>query len=91
MILAQNAISAHTSYDSNAASEVVFANDVQELLEMYLTQCETRFSKPGALMSRNEKVRALEFLDSRGIHDIQGGSQAVRIFQCFKVYSVYLS
>ena len=89
MILAQNAISAHTSYDSNAASEVVFANDVQELLEMYLTQCETRFSKPGALMSRDEKVRALEFLDSRGVFMIS--KAGVRLCEFFNVskYTLY--
>lgn len=89
MILAQNAISSYTSYDPNAASEVIFANDVQELLEMYLSQCEASFSKPGALMSRDEKVRALEFLDSRGVFMIS--KAGVRLCEFFNVskYTLY--
>ena len=89
MVLAQNAISAYTMYDPNANSGVVFANDVQELLEMYLGECENRFGKPGALMSKDEKVRALEFLDSKGVFMIS--KAGVRLCTFFNVskYTLY--
>ncbi|MGB5822812.1 MAG: helix-turn-helix transcriptional regulator [Proteocatella sp.] len=89
LVMAQNTINAHTMYDSRAQGSVVFANDVQELLEMYLSQCEGNFGKTGALMSKEEKIRALAFLDSKGVFMISKASVRLCSFFNISKYTLY--
>lgn len=89
LVMAQNTINAYSMYDPHSQSGVVFANDVQELLEMYLNQCESNFGKPGALMNKDEKIRALAFLDSKGVFMISKASVRLCCFFNVSKYTLY--
>lgn len=72
LLLAKNSLNqliGKASIDSSNESER-FVRNVQELMEHYLSEVEREIGKPAAEMNRQEKMRALAYLDERGIFQI---------------------
>jgi predicted transcriptional regulator YheO len=65
LMLAGNAIKELTA-SSVPREEEFFVNDVSELLDIFLQRAQEEIGKPVACMSREEKVRAVKYLDSKG-------------------------
>jgi len=58
-------------------------SNVNELLEYYLIQCEKEIGKPAAVMQKEEKMKALEYLDKKGALQISKAS--IRLCQFFQI------
>ena len=49
--------------------EVSFGN-VDDVLQYYIEQCEKNIGKPMSLMNKEEKIKALDYLDEKGVFKI---------------------
>lgn len=65
LMLAENAIKELTA-NNTPREEEFFVNDVNELLDIFLQRAQETIGKPVAYMSREEKIRAIKYLDSKG-------------------------
>lgn len=86
-VLAQNAMQSFVRYSNPDLStlredELAFKN-VDEVLRFYMDQSEQMVGKPMALMNKEEKMRALEFLDGKGVLKITKAS--VLLCQAFQI------
>ena len=55
--------------------------DIQ--IEYYLTQCEKEIGKPAVVMKKEEKMKALEYLDEKEVLQISKAS--IRLCQFFQI------
>ncbi|HIT87540.1 MAG TPA: helix-turn-helix domain-containing protein [Candidatus Coprocola pullicola] len=53
------------------------------MLEYYLVQCEEEIGKPAVTMNKEEKMRALQYLDEKGVLQITKAN--VRLCQFFQI------
>lgn len=70
----------YNRYDVTGNHEVVdeiFVNNVQDLLEELVTRGETMIGKKAAEMNKAEKIRLLDFLDSKGAFLIAKSSERI--------------
>lgn len=78
LLLAQSAIQQFIQYNTDKQSMQenpnVLTKNVDEILTYYMSQCETLIGKPMSLMSKDEKIKALSYLDQRGIFKITKAS-----------------
>jgi predicted transcriptional regulator YheO len=86
-ILAQNALQNFVRYNNPDIStlkedEVAFEN-VDDVMRYYMEQCEQIVGKPMSLMDKQEKIKALCYLDSKGVFKITKAS--VLLCQAFHV------
>lgn len=94
-LLAQNAIQGLIQYPPQEPAgplpdnDSILTKNVDEILAHYIRQAETMAGKPMALMSKEEKIRALDFLDQKGVFKISKTSvQLCESFQISK-YTLY--
>lgn len=83
LILAGNTIRNLSGYGSEQSKDEIFVRDVTELLEYYLESCQKIIGKPAILMNREERLRAIEYLDKRGVFLITKSSN--KICDCFNI------
>lgn len=71
------------------AEENVFVNNVDDVLQHFLQQIEYLIGKPMSFMSKDEKIRALGYLDEKGVFKIS--KAAVLLCERFNVskYTLY--
>lgn len=62
---------------SDTSTHEVFASNVSELLEHLLSNAEVLVGKPFAQMDRNEKIKAVEYLDAKGALLISKSSEKI--------------
>jgi predicted transcriptional regulator YheO len=65
LILAENTLKELTA-NNIPREEEFFVNDVNELLTAFLQKAQEEIGKPVAYMNREEKIRAIKYLDSKG-------------------------
>lgn len=86
-ILAQNALKNFVHYNnpdiSTLKEEDVAFENVDDVMRYYMEQCEQVVGKPMSLMSKKEKIKALEYLDSKGVFKITKAS--VLLCQAFHI------
>lgn len=86
-ILAQNALQCFVRYSNPDIStlneeDVAFEN-VDDVMRYYMEQCEQIVGKPMSLMNKKEKIKALEYLDNKGVFKITKAS--VLLCQAFQI------
>ncbi|RLQ92430.1 transcriptional regulator [Falsibacillus albus] len=69
-VLAENAIRSMTRSQDNRQMNEVFVQDVNELFEHYIEECIQLIGKPITLMTKDEKIKAIKYLDSKGVFSI---------------------
>jgi predicted transcriptional regulator YheO len=87
LILAQNALQNLIRYSKIDLSvmkeeEIAFGN-VDEVLQHYMEQCEKNIGKPMPLMNKEEKIKALDYLDDKGVFKISKAN--VLLCEAFQV------
>lgn len=94
-LLAQNAMQSLLQYPPQEPaaplpeSDSILTKNVDEILQHYVQQAETIVGKPMSLMNKEEKIRALDFLDQKGVFKITKTSvQLCEAFQISK-YTLY--
>lgn len=88
-IMAENAIKSITMKDLNHDVKEVFVNDVNDLLDFLLQGCQSEIGKPVSHMSKEEKIRAIEFLDKRGAFLIKKAGGKVCKFFGISKFTLY--
>ncbi|MCD7909107.1 MAG: helix-turn-helix domain-containing protein, partial [Clostridium sp.] len=72
-----------------AEIEEVFANNVEDLVEFFISESKKRVDKPAGEMTREEKMEILRYLDSKGFFLItHAGSFACEYLDISK-YTLY--
>lgn len=66
----KNASDQRTDPQEATPRNELYAKDITDILQHYVQQAETQVGKPAAEMKRADKMRALAFLDERGIFQI---------------------
>ncbi|WDV44436.1 helix-turn-helix transcriptional regulator [Clostridiaceae bacterium M8S5] len=89
LILAENAIKSISDYNLNNDKRETFTKNVTELLDQSLYECEQFIGKPPSLMTKEEKLKVLEFLDDNGIFLISKSSNRVCNFLGISKYTLY--
>ncbi|KKI92117.1 hypothetical protein WQ54_11105 [Bacillus sp. SA1-12] len=88
-IVAENTIKSITMNGMNQDVQEVFVNDVNDLLEYLLKECQKEIGKPVFHMSKEEKLKALEFLDKRGAFLIKKAGDRVCNFFDISKFTLY--
>ncbi len=91
LVLAQNSLNQAIRYwpQEKTTDDVLKAMDVDSLMQHYIAMAEARIGKPLQLMSKEEKIQALVYLDSKGIFKIhKAGVILCDAFQISK-YTLY--
>lgn len=79
-LLAQNTIQNFVRYDTETESaepmnaKTVLEKNVDDVLAYYMQQSEALIGSPMLLMTKEEKIRALDYMDQRGIFKITKAS-----------------
>lgn len=66
LVMAQGAVRNFIG-EKEGYNKEIFVKNVSELLKFHIDECQKLIGKPAAIMSRDEKLRAIEYLDDRGI------------------------
>lgn len=69
--------------------EEIFADNVGEILDHLTTQCREYIGRCGQEMSKEEKIRAIEFFDSKGAFLISKAGEHIRRFLNISKYTLY--
>lgn len=66
LIMAENTIKSLTMHSLNQEVKEVFVNNVNDLLDYLLNDCQKEIGKPVSHMTKQEKKKAIGFLDTKG-------------------------
>lgn len=88
-IIAGNLINNISSYNSSESNSEVFNKDVNEMLENSLVECQNMIGIPPGLMTKEDKLRALRFLDDKGIFLITKSGKRVCDFFGISKFTLY--
>ena len=81
---AQSLLNHFLNYEEQKIQEnEILVSNVGELLEYYLIQCEKEIGKPAVTMNKEEKMKALEYLDKKGALQISKAN--VRLCEFFQI------
>lgn len=93
LISAQNTLIQFIDYDSQKITPVenkeIFVRNVGELLEYYLVEAENLIGKHAADMNKEEKLKALGFLDQKGVLQITKSSLRLCDFFQISKFTLY--
>lgn len=70
-------------------SNEVFAQDIGEVVEDIIQYEINNFSKPVPLMSRNDKLKLVDSLESKGVFDVKGAPEMVARALGASVFTIY--
>ncbi|MBP3039069.1 transcriptional regulator [Bacillaceae bacterium Marseille-Q3522] len=80
-VAAENTIKSMIRNQENKPMDEVFVQDVNELFEFYIKECIELIGKPISIMSKEEKTKAIQFLDSKGVFSItKSGDRICKLF-----------
>jgi len=89
LIMAEKALKSITMHSLEQETEEVFVNDVNELLDYLLQQCQNDIGKPVSHMSKEEKMKAVHFLDNRGAFLVKKAGDKVCQFLDISKFTLY--
>lgn len=78
-----------TMQDSKQEVKEVFSKNVNELLDYFLQECQEEVGKPASLMTKEDKIKAIEFLDKKGAFLITKSGNKVCDFLQISKYTLY--
>lgn len=67
----------------------VFANNVAEILDHLTIQCQDYIGKPSSEMSKEDKINAIGFFDSKGAFLISKAGEHIREYLMISKYTLY--
>ncbi|GIN14222.1 hypothetical protein J26TS2_40890 [Shouchella clausii] len=89
LMIAENAIKSLTLHDSEEKVDEVFVSDVNELLDHLIGECQKEIGKPVSHMSKDEKLKALKYLDEKGAFLIKKAGDRVCEFFGISKFTLY--
>lgn len=90
-LAAENSLRSITMHDLGQVQEVneTFASDVSELLDSLLQSCLKEIGKPLSLMSKEDKIKGIEFLDKKGAFLVKKSGDKVCEFFDISKFTLY--
>jgi predicted transcriptional regulator YheO len=88
-IMAEKTLKSITQHSLESKVEEVFVNDVNELLDHLLQECQKEIGKPVSHMTKEEKIRAVQFLDKRGAFLVKKAGDRVCQFLDISKFTLY--
>lgn len=88
-LLAENTLKSITHHESSNEEEEFFANNVNDLLDHMLQEAIKQIGKPVNHMTREEKIAAIAYLDSKGAFLITKSGDKVCEFLGISKYTLY--
>ncbi len=89
LMVADKTIRSLISYGEENKEEEFFVNDVNQLLDALLKKAQDEVGKPVAYMSREEKVRVVEYLDRKGAFLITRSGSRICSFLDISKFTLY--
>ena len=89
LLMAEGALRELTATAQPAAAEPEKIIKINELLDDLIAQSVALVGKPAAVMNREEKIRALRFLDENGAFLVSKSSEKVRRYFGISKYTLY--
>lgn len=88
LVLAENVLKELTAGNIERENEF-FVNDVNELLDVFLQKAQDEVGKPVAYMSREDKIKAIRYLDSKGALLISKAGNRICSFFNISKFTLY--
>jgi predicted transcriptional regulator YheO len=88
-LIAENTIKSITMHSLDQEVTEVFVNDVNDLLDFLLQECQKEIGKPVSHMTKEEKMKAIQFLDNRGAFLIKKSGDKVCQFFDISKFTLY--
>lgn len=85
----ENALKNYNRYTTQERQEEHFAHNVEELLEIFFKEGQEIVGVPAPLMSRDDRMKFLKYLDSKGAFLISKSSEKVCDFLGISKYTLY--
>jgi predicted transcriptional regulator YheO len=89
LIMAEKTIQSITMHSLNSEVKEVFVEDVNELLEYLIQECQKEIGKPVVHMTKEDKIQAIKYLDKRGAFLIKKAGDHVCRFLDISKYTLY--
>ena len=86
----ENFLKQYNSFDTSMPMETeISVNDVNQLLEHLLQEGQQKIGKPACIMTREEKMEFLKYLDQKGTFLITKSGERVQEFLGISKYTMY--
>ena len=85
----QGTLQEFTMVPAHSEVEEVFANNVSDLFEFFLSQSKKIVAKPGPEMTMDEKIEVVRYLDSKGFFLITHAGNAACEYLDISKYTLY--
>lgn len=91
LIMAQNALNAAVSVEKNQEPDKIgiITTNVSDLLDQLLVEADEYIAKPVAMMTKEDKTRAIQFLSDRGAFLIKKAGDKVTKHYDISKYTLY--
>jgi predicted transcriptional regulator YheO len=84
-LMAEKTLKSITMHSLDQEVKEVFVNDVNELLDFLLQECQQEIGKPVSHMTKEDKMKAIQFLDQRGAFLVKkAGDRVCQFFDISK-------
>jgi predicted transcriptional regulator YheO len=89
LIMAEKTLKSITMHSLETEVKEVFVQDVNELLDFLIQECQKEIGKPVVHMTKEDKIKAIKYLDKRGAFLIKKAGDQVCRFLDISKYSLY--
>jgi predicted transcriptional regulator YheO len=88
-MVAENTLRSITMHSLDQEVKEVFVNDVNDLLDYLLQECQKTIGKPVSHMSKEDKLKAVQFLDNKGAFLVKKSGDKVCQFLDISKFTLY--
>lgn len=88
-IMAENAIKKITMPHLREDIKEVFSSDINDVLDYLLQECTNMIGKPAIQMTKEDKLKALKFLDKKGVFLIRKANIKVQEYLDISKFTLY--
>ncbi|MFB6366296.1 transcriptional regulator [Paenibacillus elgii] len=89
LLVAENTIRSLTMHSLDQEVKEVFVNDVNDLVDYLLQECQKSIGKPVSHMAKEDKMKAVQFLDARGAFLVKKAGDKVCQFLDISKFTLY--
>lgn len=89
LIMAEKTLKSITMHSLDTEVQEVFVNDVNELLDYLLQECQKEIGKPISYLTKEEKMKAVQFLDKRGAFLVKKAGDRICQFLDISKFTLY--
>jgi predicted transcriptional regulator YheO len=89
LLIGKNAIEKIIQHKTDKDIKEGYPDDIKGMMNYYIKECEALIGKPPTLMTKEEKLKALEYLDNKGIFLITKSSNRVCEYFNISKYTLY--